>query len=500
MQNKKLTFADLAKMGQEQVDPLSGMKKTEDARLLADMFGVPQVQDMESIPAQQHRGLTRSELEKQAPENLKNKIASSTFITDMIKNNTAVLDKSKLSATIDTAIPVSLQYPDSSIPDAKTQSDIVPPAASPAASISKVQSNSQDTQTPEQKLVTQSAADSQNPLADTQMQQALAEAKEKAETNQRRKGLFEMMAGIGSLGGSEMSAESESLDNAIKMQNAPVDQINEQRAGEQKFLALKEERDSQDVNSETSKFYAETLENASPALKGKLVGKKSRSDMEKAYPQIFAAIQAKERAEDRDLTRQQMAQNKQLAFDQKASDKQNSYLQFATTKSSGLREGYAKIQTANNLVKDATGTPEQQLTALYSIVSSLDPNSAVREGEIGLASQIASLKGNVIKHFNRIEKGGVMDPETFAKIRSEISRIAGHQKNSYDQQMSVFKAGAKNRGIGEDRYNEFDPYGSSQSSETAQPKTAAPSVGSIIKSNGKRYKVTNSAGDLEEIK
>lgn len=330
----------------------------------------------------------------------------------------------------------------------------------------------------------------QNKLEDQQMKDALAKSQEQADTNQRRKALFEMMAGIGSLGGSKMSAESESLNNAIKMQNAPVDQINQERDAYKKFLANNEEMEKADPNSAVSK----TMRQALSGMGVKIPDNASYSTMEKLAPQLMANQQFKDRMADRALQREQMAQNKDIANQSKMSDKQNSYLQFATTKTAPIRAAYSTIQNAAKLASSKTSNPAEDITTLYSFVKNLDPNSSVREGEVGLARDIASVQGKVSTYFNKLQNGDSLDSKTVDNLKKEILRLAKSQKESYDTEMSAYKTGAKNRGIPEDRFAEFDPYGNSKSSASAQPKTNKPKT---IIQNGHTYQLNESTGEYE---
>jgi hypothetical protein len=324
----------------------------------------------------------------------------------------------------------------------------------------------------------------QNKLEDEQMKAALAQSKEQADTNQRRKALFEMMAGIGSLGGSRMSGESAALDNAIKMQNAPVDQVNQERDAYKKFLMNNEEMEKADPNSAVSK----TMRQALSGMGVKIPDNASYSTMEKLAPQLMANQQFKDRMADRALQREQMAQNKEIANQSKMSDKQNSYLQFATTKTAPIRAAYSTIQNAAKLASSKTSNPAEDITTLYSFVKNLDPNSSVREGEVGLARDIASVQGKVSTYFNKLQSGDSLDSKTVDNLKKEILRLAAAQKESYDTEMSAYRTGAKNRGIPEDRFSEFDPYGKTESSEVkmsdmVRVQTASGQVGMIPRAN-----------------
>lgn len=246
------------------------------------------------------------------------------------------------------------------------------------APVSRVKEAFQATQSPEQKMVAQKLADSQNPLVDNQMQAALAQAKEQADTNQRRKALFEMMSGIGSLGGSKMSAESESLDNAIKMQNAPVDQINQERDAYKKFLSNKEEMEKADPNSAVSK----TMRDALSGMGVKIPDNASYATMENLAPQLMKNKEFQMRLQEMQLKREELAQNKEAQKSLKAEQ------QIAKTRDSVLKsERYKNLAASTEAIQGARSNLELARKGYSQGYSALGANLAKLAGEKGMLSE-----------------------------------------------------------------------------------------------------------------
>ena len=243
----------------------------------------------------------------------------------------------------------------------------------------------QATQSPEQKQAAQDSADTKNPLVDTEMQNALNTANENRSSNASRQALFEMMAGIGSLGGKTMSGASGALDQAIKTQDQPLTDINTQRDEYKKFLSNKEEKESQDANSQTSKFFRDTLEDLAPSLKGKLGGM-SRSDMEKTYPAIIAAVTkretAKQHSEDLAATREANRLKSMELGEGKQQDKINK----ART-SLMSSERMKKVQASSDALSAARANLELAKTGHSQGYAALGANLAIMAGEKGMLSE-----------------------------------------------------------------------------------------------------------------
>lgn len=417
------------------------------------------------------------------------------FLKSLLGNQESVLPgiQPAVPTAVDGKAPMMPQ--DFASKEAPVEAVIPPPAAAPKAPISQIKEAFQTTQSPEQKQAAQVSADLQNPLVDTQMQKAMAEAKEQADTNQQRKAIFEMMAGIGSLGGSKMSSESESLDNAIKMQNAPVDRINQERDAYKKFLANKEDMEKNDPNSAVSK----TMRDALSGMGVKIPDNASYATMENLAPQLMKNKEFQLRMQEMQLKREELAQSKEAQKALKADQ------QIAKTRDSVLKsERYKNLAASTEAIQAARSNLELARKGYSQGYSALGANLAKLAGEKGMLSeadvnrylvakgvpgklesgkleltgkptkkQIDALEQIVNSLESDVRKKGVQFAEDELSGYSQGLKVTPEQIESVLPELRRLKAGA---------------------SQIAQPKTSKPK---IIIQNGHTYTLNESTGEYE---
>jgi hypothetical protein len=141
-------------------------------------------------------------------------------------------------------------------------------------------------------------------------------------------------------------------------------------------------------------------------------------------------------------------------------DQRNLDFLAGTSKSAAkLVDGFTSAKLAGDAVRNSTGkNPGEQVTALYSFVKTLDPGSAVKEGEVALAQSMSSVMGKVETAFNKVGKGQVVDSETISNINKEILRLEELSKKSYDTRLGIYREQISARGIPEDAMKQVDPY------------------------------------------
>lgn len=282
---------------------------------LRDLMGLNDNSGIPSLPASEsgESPLTPEQLQtapSQMPQELDNSILGSNSTISQILKSTQGTPKSISEQAPLT--PEQLQQ-GAQIPNLQREEPVVPTAKT--APRSAIKDAFQATQSPEQKEAAQNAADAKNPLEDAEMKTAMESSRQNRENAAFQSSLAQIMAGMGSLGGGKVNVNEEPLKALAASANAPVTDINTQRDEYKKFLANKEDRESQDPNSQTSKFYRDSLESLLPEgspLKGKL-GSMSRSDMEKAMPTITQAIAKKQHEETLKAKYAEIGANKQLA-------------------------------------------------------------------------------------------------------------------------------------------------------------------------------------------
>lgn len=85
--------------------------------------------------------------------------------------------------------------------------------------------------------------------------------------------------------------------------------------------------------------------------------------------------------------------------------------------------GKTAINIADMVIADPKSAGNQLIT-LYTLVKSLDPNSAVREGEISLAQETQSYLGKFRSSLEKINNGQVISPSAAVELAKATKRLA----------------------------------------------------------------------------
>jgi hypothetical protein len=193
-----------------------------------------------------------------------------------------------------------------------------------------------------------------------------------------------MMGGLGSLGGSKVSSESEALKQAIAGENSPMSDINAKRDQYKKFLGNKEEKDKNDPNSAASK----TMRDALAGMGVKIPENASYATMEKLAPQLMKNKEFQMKLEEMKLKREELGIVKQAAAGSKAdllaSKDAEAFRkaydpQLASSRSVLGKEAsrYVQSQHAMNLIKDVGDlskiTPMQKRELAVALATMLSP-------------------------------------------------------------------------------------------------------------------------------
>lgn len=147
-------------------------------------------------------------------------------------------------------------------------------------------------------------------------------------------------------------------------------------------------------------------------------------------------------------------------------------------------KNWINVKNASDNLANAAANPSRKrsLSAVYSFVKALDPNSVVREGEIKLTGEARSVADRLEGFFLRMSKGMVLTPgeinelNEWAKEKESLARDTAIQANkpSYSQ--------AKRKGLNLDEIN-VDLFGANNEPEKKQiPKAQFrwnPSTGNL---------------------
>jgi hypothetical protein len=103
--------------------------------------------------------------------------------------------------------------------------------------------------------------------------------------------------------------------------------------------------------------------------------------------------------------------------------------------------GFPEIQKQYKNVQSAGEGGAGDISVMYSYIKILDPNTAVREGELALAARAAGAPDNIIKAARKLDKGGAgLGPETRKQMIAEITSIYNNSAKS-QKELSAFYTG-----------------------------------------------------------
>ncbi len=98
--------------------------------------------------------------------------------------------------------------------------------------------------------------------------------------------------------------------------------------------------------------------------------------------------------------------------------------------------------------------PGNQLTALYTLVKNLDPDSAVREGELDLANKTNTFIGKYQDSLTRISTGRVLNPTATIELANAAQALADEWVNSAERRQTQYGSQANVFGLS-DPFNTY---------------------------------------------
>lgn len=140
--------------------------------------------------------------------------------------------------------------------------------------------------------------------------------------------------------------------------------------------------------------------------------------------------------------------------DYNLTSKQQTALMNITNKYSSdatINQGLQAIQI-KNLTKAINADPKSagnQLIALYTLVKNLDPNSAVREGELDLAQRTNSYLGKFGDSLARLSEGRVLNPTALKELTAATDLLADEWVKTSQRRQKQFKSQASVFGLAE---------------------------------------------------
>ncbi len=116
-----------------------------------------------------------------------------------------------------------------------------------------------------------------------------------------------------------------------------------------------------------------------------------------------------------------------------------------------INQGLSAIQI-KNLTKAIDASPNSagnQLIALYTLVKNLDPNSAVREGELDLAQRTNTYLGKFQDSLTKLSTGRILNPTALKELTAATNLLADEWVKTAQRRQNQFKSQANVFGLAE---------------------------------------------------
>jgi hypothetical protein len=110
-------------------------------------------------------------------------------------------------------------------------------------------------------------------------------------------------------------------------------------------------------------------------------------------------------------------------------------------------------ELAQNVLNNPTDAGAQ-LTTLYTFIKALDPNSAVREGELSLVNSTQSYLSRFSNEISKIANNRAISPESAKQLANETIKLADQWRKSAERRDNFYKSQANVLGVG----SYFDDY------------------------------------------
>jgi hypothetical protein len=154
---------------------------------------------------------------------------------------------------------------------------------------------------------------------------------------------------------------------------------------------------------------------------------------------------------------------------------------FITGARTQLKQPYEKFQKVNStyqtlekLANDPSIKPgPKDIAMMYEFIKSLDPASAVREGEIALMKQGYSRAEAFELNFKKIMNSDILNP-SFRQSMVDIAKMKRDQvEQEYRELSNTYRNNAVNIGLNEDQMKQFDFMSANEPKEKEQPQESS---------------------------
>jgi len=248
------------------------------------------------------------------------------------------------------------------------------------------------------------------------------------------------------------------------------------------------EMQDNDPTSPASRLYKQIAISKGYNIKGDVSGK--------VLKELLPQFEAQRNAElNRQLQLEQMIGNREDRRDaredkaeQKVKDRHDKFVTVAEKRSAEEFAPYQKVNRAKqsieqnfDAIRNGANPGPRDVSILYEFIKLLDPESAVRDSEIELTQKGMSILESAGIRLKKIGSSALLSPSFRQGVLDIAKQTESSAKQQYKTRTTPLKAIAKQRGIPEERFGEFDPLLLEESMQNElTPKTSNSSVSTQV--------------------
>lgn len=238
----------------------------------------------------------------------------------------------------------------------------------------------------------------------------------------------------------------EFYDKLIKQAGQPVEDIGDMYTMKTKQDEMQRLSRRRDPNSEESKFARDLL-----AQQGIKVPEAATAEaLEKYAPQLTNILNQREAREARAASARERALDRATILESKLEGKKlDAALRLAPKIQNKQFETLSEIRSQSALMKESLKNPNptRDVAIIYGFVKSLDPKSAVREGEIDFVQLGRSVPTKINQYFKRAFTGEILPEQARKEMADYISQREKQAYKEWDLSAGPYLRQADKAGI-----------------------------------------------------
>lgn len=175
-------------------------------------------------------------------------------------------------------------------------------------------------------------------------------------------------------------------------------------------------------------------------------------------------IATKQSADARKLAAQELSKSKEERSEEKKQDKATDFINTSINnlKKDKVIESFEKIKMENEQAASALANPSGpgDIQTLYNFIKFLDQQSAVREGEVGLATSVIPIRDRIRNYMSKFTSKSpqILGPQMRADIKNLSDAVLEQHRKAAEKRISIQKQLAKKKGVTDDDLYIYDQF------------------------------------------